>query len=62
VAGSPEKGRENDPMAYYSTTVVRQFITGYLGNPPILWLYPDMGYLVPLQQLGELAGWRPGEE
>jgi epoxyqueuosine reductase len=46
-----------DPVDYYSTTVTHQFVTDYLDNPPILWLYPDTQFLIPLQQLGELAGW-----
>jgi epoxyqueuosine reductase len=37
--------------------VTQQFVTDYLDNPPILWLYPDTEFLIPLQQLGELAGW-----
>lgn len=46
-----------DPVDYYSTQIARQFIRDYLGNPPVFWLYPQTGYLLPLQRLGELAGW-----
>ena len=46
-----------DPVDQYSAQITRQFIRDYLGAPPICWLYPDAPYLVPLQQLGALAGW-----
>ncbi|MBK8989601.1 MAG: hypothetical protein IPM39_26680 [Chloroflexi bacterium] len=46
-----------DPVDHYSVTVTRQFLRDYLADPPVLWLYPDTTYLVPLQQLGQLAGW-----
>jgi hypothetical protein len=46
-----------DPVDHYSSTITRQFIEDYLHNPPILWLYPNSPYLIPLQQLGQLAGW-----
>ncbi len=46
-----------DPVDHYSSTITRQFIHDYLGDPPIVWLYPDTPYLIPLQQLGQLAGW-----
>ena len=46
-----------DPVDHYSTIMTRQFIHDTLHNPPTLWLYPNTPYLVPLQQLGRLAGW-----
>jgi hypothetical protein len=46
-----------DPIDHYSTVMTRQFIRDYLHNPPTLWLYPNTPYLVPLQQLGQLACW-----
>lgn len=46
-----------DPVDYFSTTMTQQFVTDYLDNPPILWLYPDTEFLIPLQQLGERVGW-----
>ncbi len=46
-----------DPVDHYSTTITRQFIHDTLHDPPTLWLYPNTSYLVPLQQLGQLAGW-----
>ena len=46
-----------DPVDHYTLAITRQFIHDYLGNPPVCWLYPQTDYLVPLQQLGALAGW-----
>ncbi|NCF67998.1 MAG: hypothetical protein GWP61_18685 [Chloroflexi bacterium] len=46
-----------DPVDHYSTVITRQFIHDYLHNPPTFWLYPNTPYLIPLQQLGQLAGW-----
>lgn len=46
-----------DPVDDYSHTLTRQFIRDYLDDPPVCWLYPQTDYLVPLQQLGALAGW-----
>jgi epoxyqueuosine reductase len=46
-----------DPVDHYTLTITRQFIRDYLGDPPVCWLYPQTDYLVPLQQLGTLAGW-----
>lgn len=46
-----------DPVDHYSRTITRQFIRDYLDDPPVCWLYPQTDYLVPLQQLGALAGW-----
>lgn len=46
-----------DPVDHYSMTLTRQFIQTYLHAPPVFWLYPNTPYLVPLQQLGRLAGW-----
>ena len=45
------------PVDHFSTVMARKFIADYLHHPPTLWLYPDTPYIVPLQQLGELAGW-----
>jgi epoxyqueuosine reductase len=46
-----------DPVDHYTRAITRQFLHDYLGNPPDCWLYPQTDYLVPLQQLGALAGW-----
>lgn len=46
-----------DPVDDYSVAKTRQFIKQYLDGVPVLWLYPGTPYLVPLQQLGEAAGW-----
>ena len=45
-----------DPVDYFSLEVTRNFINNFLDGPPTLILYPQ-AYNVPLQQLGELAGW-----
>ena len=45
-----------DPVDHYSLVVMQQFIDDYLKAPPVLLIYPAE-YLLPLQQLGELAGW-----
>ncbi len=53
-----EKGMaENDPVDSYSRDLTQQFIHRYLDNPKTYWLYPSTPHLVPLQQLGALAGW-----
>lgn len=49
--------KTEDPIDHYSITLTRQFIHDYLGDMPVLWLYPGTDYLIPLQQLGEAAGW-----
>lgn len=46
-----------DPVDHYSVTRTSYFLRHYLPDPSVLWLYPDTPYLVPLQQLGQLAGW-----
>jgi hypothetical protein len=46
-----------DPVDRFSTSLTSTFIRDYLGNEPVLWLYPNTAYLVPLQSLGEAAGW-----
>lgn len=46
-----------DPVDHFSGSITRQFIRDYLDNAAVLWLYPDSRYSVPLQQLGEAAGW-----
>jgi hypothetical protein len=46
-----------DPVDHFSTHLSQTFLRDYLGNPPHLRLYPLTEYMVPLQQLGELAGW-----
>jgi epoxyqueuosine reductase len=46
-----------DPVDDYSVSLTGQFIRDYLGSPAVFWLYPNTKYLVPLQQLGEAAGW-----
>lgn len=46
-----------DPVDTHSTQLAQQFIHDYLGAPPTYWLYPNSPHLVPLQQLGALAGW-----
>ena len=53
-----ERGMETaDPVDHYSTTLTRQFMAEYLDDAPYLWLYPGTEYIIPLQQLGEAAGW-----
>lgn len=53
-----ERGMEPaDPVDGYSTTLTQQFIAGCLDGAPVLWLYPGADTLIPLQQLGEAAGW-----
>jgi epoxyqueuosine reductase len=46
-----------DPVDHYSREISRQFLHDFLHAPPSLWLYPQTDYLIPLQQLGQLAGW-----
>jgi epoxyqueuosine reductase len=46
-----------DPVDYYSTKLTQQFIRDYLDDANYLELYPHSEYLIPLQQLGEAAGW-----
>jgi epoxyqueuosine reductase len=46
-----------DPVDHYSITLTRQFVTDYLEDTAVLILYPGQPFTVPLQQLGELAGW-----
>jgi len=49
--------RTADPVDHYSMEMTRQFIHDYLDETNVLWLYPGSTYLVPLQQLGQAAGW-----
>ena len=49
--------QENDPIDSYSTSLTQRFISKHLNDATVLWLYPDSRYIVPLQQLGEIAGW-----
>jgi len=49
--------KTGDPVDHYSASLTRRFIRDCLGDARVLWLYPDTAYLVPLQQLGETAGW-----
>jgi hypothetical protein len=44
------------PVDYFSEQIGRQFIKNYLPAAEHLWLFPS-DLLVPLQQLGHLAGW-----
>lgn len=46
-----------DPVDNYSLRLTRQFIHDYLDDADHLILYPGDPYFIPLQQLGELAGW-----
>lgn len=46
-----------NPIDRYSIFLTQQFISTYLDNAAVLWLYPTLQYVVPLQQLGEFAGW-----
>ena len=48
--------RRADPVDTYSLTRTQQFIDDYLDGADSLIVYPS-DYLVPLGQLGELAGW-----
>jgi epoxyqueuosine reductase len=53
-----ERGMETaDPVDHYSVSLTRQFIHNYLDDMPVLWLYPGAEFVIPLQQLGEAAGW-----
>ena len=47
----------NDPVDYYSLVMTKTFIEQYLGSPSSLMLYPLSSITIPLQRLGELAGW-----
>ena len=49
--------RTADPVDTYSTSITRRFIRDYLDEAPVLWLYPQGPYTIPLQQLGQAAGW-----
>ncbi len=46
-----------DPIDHFSIHLVRTFLHDYLDDPPHLLLYPLTEYAIPLQRLGELAGW-----
>ncbi|MDX1523803.1 MAG: hypothetical protein R3264_19405 [Anaerolineae bacterium] len=48
--------RTEHPVDHFSLTLAQTFITGYLGDPPTLIAYPG-DYAIPLQRLGQLAGW-----
>lgn len=53
-----ERGMQTaDPIDHYSMSLTRQFIRDYLDDAPVLWLYPGSETIIPLQQLGEAAGW-----
>lgn len=49
--------RTADPVDHYSISLSRRFIRDCLEDSPVLWLYPGTSYMIPLQQLGEAAGW-----
>jgi len=46
-----------DPVDQFATSITRSFIHDYLDNSEFFWLFPEPDYSVPLQQLGEAAGW-----
>jgi hypothetical protein len=46
----------DDPVDYYSLRMSKRLVHDYFGNAGYLPLYPG-DYLIPLQQLGALAGW-----
>lgn len=46
-----------DPVDHYTHSITQQFIRDYLHGADAYWLYPQTDHLVPLQQLGTLAGW-----
>ena len=46
-----------DPVDHFSIHLSQTFLRDYLDNPPYLMLYPLTDYVIPLQRLGELAGW-----
>jgi hypothetical protein len=48
--------RTADPVDHFSGVMARRFIDEFLDSPPVLMLHP-VGYTIPLQQLGALAGW-----
>jgi len=45
------------PFDDISIALAQQFLHDYLGNPPAHFLYPQTDIPLPLQQLGQLAGW-----
>lgn len=53
-----ENGAETaDPVDHYSISLTRDFIRDYLRDASVFGLYPVADGLVPLQRLGEIAGW-----
>ncbi len=46
-----------DPIDTYSIRIANLFIEQTLPSFDNLFLFPKQNYLIPLQQLGELAGW-----
>ncbi len=48
--------KTEDPVDHYSLATTETFIREYLDSPAVMMLYPT-GYGIPLQRLGELAGW-----
>jgi len=48
---------KTNPVDSYSLNLTQQFINKYLAESNSLIIYPAEEYLVPLGQLGELAGW-----
>lgn len=51
-----QTGLGEHPVDEFSEKITRQWLAEYMGNPPLFWLYPA-DYLIPLQTLGEYAGW-----
>ncbi|MCO6452725.1 MAG: hypothetical protein J5I90_18225 [Caldilineales bacterium] len=47
----------DDPIDHYSVDLAGQFMRDYLGDAPTFWLYPGTEVVIPLQRLGEAAGW-----
>lgn len=56
-AMQPEDWETADPIDSYSIRLTQHFIKTTLDGTDSLLLYPNTPYLIPLQQLGELAGW-----
>ncbi len=46
-----------DPLDDHSSARARRFMAEFAGDPDFLLLYPQRPFLLPLRQLGELAGW-----
>lgn len=48
--------KTDDPVDHFSQVMTTRFIADFLNSPSVLWLYPK-AFVIPLQKLGQLAGW-----